>query len=133
MRFALAVLLLGVTVAAAHAGSMPGWTGCRAYSAHDPQPIVRPASIMAACGDGNFYFTGLHWTSWTAQRAAAVGVAHANDCTPYCAAGHFHTYRAAVSLSLPQSCGAKREFTRLTWRFAHAHDGQNGSESFRCA
>ena len=57
-------------------------TGC----AHTPQ--VRPASIVIACADANFYVDHLRWKTWGARVATATGMAHQNDCKPNCAAGH---------------------------------------------
>jgi hypothetical protein len=91
---------------------------------------------MAACADGNFYFTGLRWSRWSADSASAAGRAHQNDCTPYCAAGHFHVYAARVTLSAARTCGpGRREFTRLAWVFTRAKPkgaARSGSETFRC-
>ncbi len=91
---------------------------------------VRPKSIVIACGDGNFFLTGLTWSGWTAQSATGAGLAHLNDCTPFCAAGHFHTYRITVRLSRPVTCraGQRPRFTRLAYRYpttkpAHARAG----------
>jgi hypothetical protein len=91
-------------------------TGC----AH--HPVVRPASVVFACGDGNFYATSLRWSSWGATSAAATGVGHQNDCKPDCAAGHFHAYPLAVRLSRPVQCvHGRTEFSRLAWIFTRAH------------
>jgi hypothetical protein len=99
---------------AAHAAQVPKLAGCIPGAT----PTVRPKEIIVACGDANFYFTNLKWASWNAARATAGGIAHLNDCKPYCAAGHFHTYRIAVTLSRPQSCkSGNREFTHMAWRF----------------
>ncbi len=46
--------------------------------------------------------------------AAGVGTAFANDCKPYCAAGHFHTYRAVLLLNGTQSCGGKTAYRTAT-------------------
>ena len=106
------------------------FTGC----AH--HPAVRPASIVFACGDGNFYATSLQWSSWGATTASAKGVGHENDCKPYCAAGHFHTYRIAVTLTRPQTCkNGNREFTRMTWRFTvtrPAGQARSGGQPLPC-
>ena len=112
----------------------PGFAGCRAYTAQHPVLVARPSSIVFACADGNFYATRLRWTSWGAT-AQARGTAHANDCKPYCAAGHFHTYRVAVTLSRPKRCGGRVELTRVTWRFPAAKPAgpRAGSVDFRCA
>jgi hypothetical protein len=59
---------------------------------------VRPGSIILACADGNNYLSGLSWTSWTPNLASATGTQVANDCIPYCAAGHFHSFPVLVVL-----------------------------------
>ena len=106
------------------------FTGC----AHSP--VVRPAAVVFACGDGNFYATGLSWTHWGSDDAKAAGVGHQNDCTPYCAAGHFHTYKLRVRLSRPVDCvKGRREFSRLAWWFTAtkpAHVPRAGSETLPC-
>ena len=90
---------------------------------------MRPHSIVIACGDGNLYLTGIHWRTWNAVTAAGSATAHQNDCTPYCAAGRFHTYPATVALSQPKSCKGTVVFTRITW---HAR-GKTQSTEFGCS
>jgi hypothetical protein len=86
------------------------WSGC----AHQPQ--VRPASIVIACADANFYVDHLHWQRWTATGAVGTGIAHRNDCKPNCAAGHFHSSTATVRLSRVVTCvKGRREFSRIAW------------------
>jgi hypothetical protein len=83
---------------------------------------VRPSRILIACGDGNFYVTSLRWSSWTPTGARGRGTAHQNDCKPYCAAGHFHSYRGiTVRLSRPRACKGEEQFRRLSWRYGTAH------------
>ena len=72
---------------------------------------------MLACGDGNFGLRKLRWIGWGSPRAAATGVAYANDCKPSCAAGHFHTYRAVIVVDGTQRCGGTTEYRRLTIAF----------------
>jgi len=60
------------------------------------KPHVRPAEVVLACADANFGVRKLHWSSWGTLTARATGVAYANECKPYCAAGRFHTYRAVL-------------------------------------
>jgi hypothetical protein len=80
---------------------------------------VRPASVVVTCADANFYLTGLRWKRWDGSRAVATGIAHVNDCTPYCAAGKFHTYPAELRLSAPLACTGRRVFfSRYWWRRA---------------
>jgi hypothetical protein len=87
-------------------------TGC----GHHAQ--VRPHEVVFACADANFYATGIAWSHWGNADAEGVGIGHQNDCKPYCAAGHFHTYRLSVRLSRPVTCvKGRREFSRIAWRF----------------
>lgn len=64
-------------------------------------PQVRPASYVIACGDGNWFVTSIHWVRWSASVAIGRATVHLNDCTPYCAAGTFHTTPGVVVLSDP--------------------------------
>jgi hypothetical protein len=123
--------VLGLLLAVASlAAPTPVITGC----SHRPQ--VRPHEIMIACGDGNFYVDHLAWTRWRVSGAMATGFAHQNDCTPDCAAGHFHSYRASVTLSRVLSCvKGRREFVRIAWRFRAAKPAQaprSSSETLPC-
>jgi len=129
-------ILLALGLGGAHASSTPRFLGCRAYTGSHAPGAVKPRSIIAACADGNFWFGALRWSSWSAAGAHALGTAHVNDCKPYCAAGHFHTYPVTVSLAVAKSCDGKIELTRLAWRFTRAKprsQPRSGSESFRCA
>jgi hypothetical protein len=82
---------------------------------------VRPAMIVVTCGDGNFYFRHIRWSSWTASHASAGGTAYANDCDPYCAAGHFRAYPVRLLLSRPARCAdGTLLFRRLRWTFTAA-------------
>ena len=79
--------------------------------------LVRPKSFILACADGYAYFDKLAWTSWTPGLASARGTLVLNDCTPYCAAGHFHSYPAIVVLwgskAVPGHPG-EHSYTKLT-------------------
>ena len=116
-RLALvAVVGLALVGVASANGSrrLPSFLGCNGTHA-----AVRPHSILVACADGNYYLGRLTWSSWTTQSAAATGVAHVNDCTPNCAAGHFHAYPGvSVQLHRPESCTrGTLLFTRIEWRY----------------
>jgi len=91
---------------------LPGYVDC-SYGV----PTLKPVQLVLACGDGAFSVSGLRWSHWTRQDAAGTGAAHLNDCVPSCAAGHFHTYRVALELTRPRTCGKRRvlQFTRLKW------------------
>ena len=65
-------------------------------------PSVEPTEIVLACADYNAILEALHWTSWTATSATAVGTLVYNDCTPNCAEGHFHHVPGTrVTLTVP--------------------------------
>ena len=74
---------------------------------------VAPKTWTLACADGNFWLSGLQWKDWGAARTTASGVAHANDCTPNCAAGHFHTHAAVVTLTGTRVCAGRRQYAKL--------------------
>ena len=68
---------------------------------------VRPATIVIACADANLALTHLRWVSFGAATAHASGSYYVNDCTPYCAAGHFHSYPVTVVLWQAALCQDK--------------------------
>jgi hypothetical protein len=84
---------------------------------------TRPGSFTLACADDNDYLTGLSWTSWTPKLASGYGTQHENDCIPYCAAGHFHSYPVLVVLwgtaALQGSPGTVR-YTTITLLYTGA-------------
>jgi hypothetical protein len=80
-------------------------------------PHVRPGRYTLACADGNDYLSGLTWTSWGPRLASATGTEHVNDCVPYCAAGHFHSYPVIVVLwgsKAVKGHPGERCYTKLT-------------------
>jgi hypothetical protein len=70
---------------------------------------VRPATIIVACADDNLALTALHWVSFGGTTARASGSYHVNDCSPDCAAGHFHSYPVRVALSAAKICPDKHD------------------------
>ncbi|MGH2934178.1 MAG: hypothetical protein ACRDL2_06640 [Gaiellaceae bacterium] len=76
--------------------------------------VSAPATFVITCADANYELTKLRWRGWGSARATAAGTAQANDCTPYCAAGHFHSYRMAAVADRLESCGKARVYARLT-------------------
>lgn len=76
---------------------------------------VRPKSFVLACADGNSAVSKLTWTTWASGLASAQGTLVQNDCTPYCAAGHFHRYPALVVLWGSQALRpGEHAYTKLT-------------------
>jgi hypothetical protein len=88
------------------------------------QRQVRPGRYVLACADDGIGLQGLHWTSWTAELASGYGTLYENDCTPNCADGHVHHYRALATLwgsaTVPGHPGDRR-YTRLTVIFPGKH------------
>jgi hypothetical protein len=84
------------------------------------KPVVRPTSVVFACGDGGVYATGVRWSNWGAPFATATATIHENDCTPNCAQGHFHTYAAYLAVTGRERCHSgqiaygKQSFVRRT-------------------
>jgi hypothetical protein len=103
---ALATLfsLTGVgTAPAVGSGSVPRVASPSVVVADcDSKPQIRPANFVRTCADYNDRFTGLRWTSWGPVSAVATGNEILNDCTPDCASGTFHTYRARVVFENPR-------------------------------
>jgi hypothetical protein len=62
------------------------------------RPEVSPGNFTLACGDGDDWLSGLSWTSWTPRLASGYGTQTEDDCIPYCAAGHYHSYPVLVVL-----------------------------------
>jgi hypothetical protein len=87
--------------AEATAQSLPAFDQCGFGGTFETR-LVRPKSIILACGDGNIGLVHLHWTSWGHASAAATGVDTWNTCVPDCAASKtWDSTPATVSLSHP--------------------------------
>jgi hypothetical protein len=77
-------------------------------------PIVSaPSELVLACGDANYSLEKLKWRAWGTVAAKATGLAQANDCTPNCAAGHFHSYRVQVIADHLVACGRAKVYEHL--------------------
>jgi hypothetical protein len=78
-------------------------------------PLVSaPTQLVLACADGNYELTKVTWRGWGKPSATGTATASANDCTPNCAAGHFHTYPARVTATALKACGKARYYAKLT-------------------
>jgi hypothetical protein len=86
--------------------------------------MVRPKSFVLACADGNAALVKLAWSTWVPGLASAKGTLVQNDCTPYCAAGHFHRYPALVVLWGSKAVGSgEHAYTKLTLILTGARPG----------
>ena len=79
--------------------------------------MVRPKSFVLACADGNSAFDKLNWSTWAPGLASAKGTLVQNDCTPYCAAGHFHSYPVRLRFDRVKRTDKGRLFSRWTATF----------------
>ncbi len=82
--------------------------------------VAQPKSVTLACADGNYGLVALRWHGWGKATATATGKVSANDCKPYCAAGHFHSYPVSVTVTKLGKCGSARTYARLTITYAGA-------------
>jgi hypothetical protein len=62
------------------------------------QAMVRPTTLVLACGDGNDGLEHMHWANWTSQVASGYGTEYQNTCEPNCAEGHYRDYPVVVAL-----------------------------------
>lgn len=117
-----AALLASAAAPASASGAAPSRTADDPGSHKTPVLVdclrhdqVAPREYMLACGDGNNDLRGLRWADWTGRTAHGVGKQVANDCTPDCARGRFHTFRVRVEAYRPvHRAGKAPYFSRLT-------------------
>jgi hypothetical protein len=123
---AMGGLALGLTLSAsatpAHPAASTGSAGARpaptvVFDCPGQRALVEPKTFILSCADANSDLGRLSWTSWTPGLASAKGVLEENDCNPYCAAGHFHSYPAVVVLwgnAAVKNHPGQRCYTRVT-------------------
>jgi hypothetical protein len=112
VRVALPVLLclLLVAVAPAAASARTRVPSCGQYR-------YAPRLVTLACSDDAFGLERMRWSRWTTAAAFGRGLVFADDCDPYCAAGHLHVYRVHVALAGVLRCGGTRIFRRARIRY----------------
>ncbi len=81
------------------------------------QGRVRPPVIYLAAS--NVFVRTTHWSAWSGSSARASGKLFVNTCTPTCAAGHYRTYSAQVSLWRVAVRHGVRYFSRMRLRYWH--------------
>jgi len=92
------------------------------------KPVVRPASVTLACGDGNFYVQNLKWTGWGESFAAAQGTGRVNDCEPNCAGGQFHNYPVLLVAEGKQRCpNGQPAYAQVVYAFVGRSPYNSGS------
>jgi len=81
------------------------------------QARARPPVIYLA--ESNVFVRTPYWSAWSGSSARASGKLFVNTCTPTCAAGHYRTYRAQVSLWRVAVRHGVRYFSRMRIRYWH--------------
>jgi len=123
--------MLGIGGVASAAGS----TGpARSVTVSMPQvladcltPSRRPRAITITCADANTTLTRAQWKRWGLLSARGSGTLVVNDCTPNCAAGHFHRYPVTDRLHRV----VHRMFSRLTVHLVHPVKGMQRTQTFQ--
>jgi hypothetical protein len=88
------------------------------------RPVVQPKSVILTCGDGNFSIENIRWTGWGASFAVGMGTGKLNDCEPFCAGGHFHTYPMLLIATGRQTCpNGQPAYEKVSYAFV----GSSGS------
>jgi hypothetical protein len=109
------------------ASGLPVVVSCTGYAQ------TRPGRYVLACGDGNAYLTGLHWSSWGAASAFAAGTDNFKVCIPSCTAGRRHNFPALAALwraePLPGHPGMPY-FTRLTVIYTGSRSYRAGGKTY---
>ncbi len=109
------------------ASSLPVVVSCTGHTQ------TRPSRYVLACGDGNAYLTGLHWSAWGTSSAFAAGTDTFRVCIPSCTAGRLHNFAALAALwraePLPGHPGT-RYFTRLTVIYTGSRSYRAGGKTY---
>jgi hypothetical protein len=94
--------------------------------------------VFYLSGDGTFYMSGVQWKQYGGRVATASAKYQANNCIPFCYAGHFLKGPAKIRLTKPIHCQNSYIdaylYTRLSFRLlGHVPNNFNrkGSISLR--
>lgn len=126
--------------------SHPRALGCASWVRGTAQPVriyvaskdctghsYRPSSIMIACATGQFYVTGLRYSSYGGPTAVATGTLHLDDCKPDCARGTFRSYPGTIRLARVTACRGLLYYNQISWRYLGTSPtpSRSGSQSIR--
>jgi hypothetical protein len=104
------LLTLSLSHATAAGPVIPGTFDCELNL-----PNQKTDSFLIACADGNTELYKISWKTWTIKGAQGYGQYVYNDCNPYCAAGHDHFFKVAVSLSKLRYFRHQPYLTYVNW------------------
>jgi hypothetical protein len=76
--------------------------------------VYRPHRFYLSA-DGTFGMLGVQWKHYGGAVATASASAYANDCVPFCAAGHFSRPKAKLRLTKVVRCGGDYLYARLLY------------------
>jgi hypothetical protein len=107
---ALALTLIPVVASPAVASSGSGQTKIVANCA---SPSYKPSKVTLTCADANANLIHIHYSTWTASRAAGKATLYANDCNPDCAAGTFTRTPVTFVFKAPKVKHGVKVFTKV--------------------
>lgn len=118
LLIAACLLALPVSAGASASGATPVYIAGQCTN-HE----LMPHAVTLACADDNLYVTRLEYQHYGHKTTTASGLFHANDCTPNCAAGHFHTYHGTIVFRNIVRCNGRLFYALGEYSFP----GPNGS------
>ena len=114
ISFALALAVLSALV-----------VGCGSSSDDDGAATVvidclgaqhpEPQEVESCGADQGIVVRKIEWTAWGQDPAYGQGIAIANTCLPYCAAGNYKQTPVVLVASNPQPCGGKDFYKRMQY------------------
>jgi hypothetical protein len=121
----LAISLLTVAVGVLAVSALPASAKERTYYPNcQGKARYKPRTVTVFCADGGMVVKRLKWYRWRSTSARGRSrYAYVNDCTPDCADGKFHRYRARLVLKRVRRCesSGRKVFTRMVVIFGRHH------------
>lgn len=87
--------------------------GATAWISNCGPLVAAPRELTLACADAGIALIRMHWAGWGEPTAIGTGLVSENDCNPYCAAGHFHSYPVRATATKLTPCGRARYYAHL--------------------
>ena len=95
-----ATVAVGTAALVAATGAIPASAATQQVKAISSCTAAKyqPTKYILACGDANAGMKNASYDWWTTKTAHGTATFYYNDCTPSCAAGHFHFVKAEFTL-----------------------------------
>lgn len=74
-----------------------------------------PQEVESCAADQGIVVRKIKWTAWGQDPAYGQGIAIANTCVPYCAAGNYKQTPVVLVASNPQPCDGKDFYKRVQY------------------